>query len=160
MHDMLVKLYDLDFETDIFSKQKEQGIEIRKPIGPERYTVVEWVHKNFTEGWASEVSVATGKHPFDCFIAVKDSKILGFACYDSTALGFFGPTGVLDICRGKGTGRALLMACMQDMRLKGYGYAIIGGVGPEEFYSKTVGAVNIPESTPGIYTNLLKKDKN
>ena len=41
------------------------------------------------------------------------------------------------------------------MRLKGYGYAAIGAVGPAEFYRKAVGAVPIPNSWPGIYHDLL-----
>ena len=38
---------------------------------------------------------------------------------------------------------------------QGYGYAIIGGVGPAEFYAKTVGAIPIEGSEPGIYRGLL-----
>jgi hypothetical protein len=34
-------------------------------------------------------------------------------------------------------------------------YAIIGGVGPAEFYAKAVGAVPIEGSTPGIYAGML-----
>ena len=41
------------------------------------------------------------------------------------------------------------------MRQQGFGYAIIGGVGPAEFYSKAVGAVAIEGSEPGIYRGLL-----
>jgi len=37
------------------------------------------------------------------------------------------------------------------MRDDGYAYAIIGGVGPAEYYSKTVGATVIAGSSPGIY---------
>lgn len=33
--------------------------------------------------------------------------------------------------------------------------AIIGGVGPAEFYAKAVNAALIPDSTPGIYRGLL-----
>jgi hypothetical protein len=47
------------------------------------------------------------------------------------------------------------LACLEDMRQAGYGYAIIGGVGPAEFYAKTVGAVAIEGSEPGIYRGLL-----
>ena len=65
-------------------------------------------------------------HPISCFVAVQNQQIIGFACYDATALGFFGPTGVIEESRGKGVGKALLLACMLDMKLKGYGYAIIG----------------------------------
>jgi hypothetical protein len=38
----------------------------------------------------------------------------------------------------------------------GYVYGIIGRAGPIEFYQKTVGAIVIPDSDPGIYTDLLK----
>jgi hypothetical protein len=41
------------------------------------------------------------------------------------------------------------------MRQAGYGYAIIGGVGPADFYVKTVGATPIEGSEPGIYRGLL-----
>ena len=37
------------------------------------------------------------------------------------------------------------------MRDDGYAYAIIGGVGPAEYYAKTVGATLIEGSSPGIY---------
>jgi hypothetical protein len=38
----------------------------------------------------------------------------------------------------------------------GYVYGVIGGVGPIEFYQDAVGATVIPESEPGIYTDILK----
>jgi hypothetical protein len=41
------------------------------------------------------------------------------------------------------------------MRQQGFGYAIIGGVGPAAYYSKVVGAVAIEGSEPGIYRGLL-----
>ena len=155
MHDMLVKLYNLKNDWSFVAEQKELEIIIRKPIAPEKSVVLKWVRETFSGAWADEVNVAISTLPFSCFIAIKDENIIGFACYDSTTLGFFGPTGVAEICRGKGTGKALLMACMLDMKLKGYGYAVIGGVGPAEFYSKAVDAVKIPESDPGVYDNML-----
>jgi hypothetical protein len=51
------------------------------------------------------------------------------------------------------------LACLQAMRAEGYAYAIIGGVGPAEFYAKTVGAVEIEGSTPGIYRGQLKNPR-
>jgi hypothetical protein len=42
------------------------------------------------------------------------------------------------------------------MKLKGYGYAVIGAVGPAAFYHKLVGAVEIPDSTPGLWKDLLE----
>jgi predicted N-acetyltransferase YhbS len=48
-------------------------------------------------------------------------------------------------------GRALLLACLHAMRERGYAYAVIGGVGPAEYYRRAVGATAIEGSTPGIY---------
>jgi len=47
-----------------------------------------------------------------------------------------------------------VLACPLDMRVKGYGYAIIGGAGSTEFYQRAVGATVIPDSVPGIYAGL------
>ena len=68
-----------------------------------------------------------------------------------------GPTGVLEKERGKGIGRALLLACLWGLREMGYAYAIIGGAGPVEFYQRECVAVVIPDSVPGVYHDPLKK---
>lgn len=68
----------------------------------------------------------------------------------STTPDFFGPTRVLDEEQGGGIGRALLLRSLAAMRAEGYAYAVIGGVGPQEFYKKCVGAMLIPDSVPGI----------
>ena len=100
--------------------------------------------------------MALSNNPCTCFVAVKDTKIIGFACYDATALGFFGPIGVAKSHRNKGTGSALMTACLLDMKLKGYGYAIVGAVKDTDFYKNAVGAMEIPDSAPGIYKTQVK----
>ena len=156
MPDMLVKLYNLADNWDFIAAQAALGVTIRKPIGPENHLVIAWVHDRFSAKWASEVAVALHNHPVSCFIAIKDEAIIGFACYDATTLGFFGPTGVAEARRGRGTGGALLLACLLDMKLKGYGYAIIGAAGPTDFYRKVAGAEVIPDSSPGVYRGILR----
>jgi predicted N-acetyltransferase YhbS len=89
------------------------------------------------------------------FIAIRDGEMLGFACYDAAKLGIFGPTGVAEPERGQGIGRSLLLACLLDMWLKGYAYAVIGWVGPAGFYEKVADAVIIPDSEPGPYRGAL-----
>jgi hypothetical protein len=42
------------------------------------------------------------------------------------------------------------------MSAVGYAYAIVGGAGESRFYAETVGAIEIPGSTPGIYRDRLK----
>jgi GNAT superfamily N-acetyltransferase len=115
----------------------------------------------FNPHWRSECETALARMPVSCFIAtVKDedgaSRMVGFGCYDATAKGFFGPTGVDPEFRGRGLGKALLLACLDAMRAEGYGYAIIGGAGPVDFYAKCVGAIPIEGSAPGIYRGMLR----
>jgi predicted N-acetyltransferase YhbS len=62
---------------------------------------------------------------------------------------------VIPEMQSKGVGRALLLASLWGLREVGYVYGVIGGVGPIEFYQKAVNAMVIPDSDPGIYTNLL-----
>ncbi len=157
MHDMLVRLYDLPGDFPVIEKATDHDLMIRKPIGPERHLVVEWVKTEFNKAWSSETDMALCNRPVSCFIALKGRTLAGFACYDATALGYFGPTGVDKKFRTKGIGTALLFAALQEMKLKGYGYAIIGGVGPAEFYKKTVGATDIAESSPGIWKTWLQE---
>ncbi|WP_245286956.1 GNAT family N-acetyltransferase [Bradyrhizobium sp. Tv2a-2] len=137
------------------SRLAADGISIRRALPPEKHKVLDWVRGHFSEAWASETDVAFARQPVSCFIAIQHKRLLGFACHDATCRNFFGPTGVDPNARGKGIGAALLLACLEAMRQQGFGYAIIGGVGPAEFYAKSVGAVAIEGSQPGIYRGLL-----
>ena len=151
MADMLIKLYELEDHWQFLSKQQALGIDLRKPMGPEKHGIISWVSDHFGAGWASETDVALSNRPATCFVAVKEANIIGFACYDATALGFFGPIGVEKSHRKKGTGTALMTACLLDMKLKGYGYAVVGAVEDADFYKNAAGAIEIPDSSPGIY---------
>jgi GNAT superfamily N-acetyltransferase len=157
--DMLVKLYDLPDSRGSFERLRQRRIHIRRALTAEKHKVAVWVRENFTEGWASETEIAFGRQPISCFIAVQAGKIAGFACHDVTCRNFFGPTGVEPESRKNGVGTALLFACLEDMRQQGYGYAIIGGVGPADYYSKAVGAVPIDGSEPGVYRGLLDSSR-
>jgi len=157
MTDMLVKLYNLPTDWAFLAEQEAKGVTVRKPIAPEKRYIVDWVEQTFSEAWAIEIDITLTNQPISCFIAIKAGELVGFGCYDSIGLGMFGPTGVAEAERGQGIGRALLLACLLDMRLKGYAYAIIGYIGPAAFYEKTVGAVEIPDSTPSIWKGMLKK---
>ncbi len=92
--DMLVKLYDQDLDLGCIETLKKQNIIIRKPIAPEKSAVLKWIKEEFTQSWADEADISFSNNPKSIFIATRDSKVIGFACYDATALNFFGPTGV------------------------------------------------------------------
>ena len=153
--DMLVKLYALPDSQPAYDRLHQAGIILRRALAPEMHKVIAWVRETFSEAWASETEVAFSRQPVSCFIAVREKHIVGFACHDATCPNFFGPTGVDPKAQKNGIGKALLFACLEDMKHEGFGYAIIGGVGPAEFYAKAVGAVAIEGSEPGVYRGLL-----
>jgi GNAT superfamily N-acetyltransferase len=159
MTDMLIKLYEIENDWQFLAKQQALGITLRKPIGPEKHGVINWVSAHFSAGWASETDVALSNRPGTCFVAIEDSDIIGFACYDATALGFFGPIGVEKSHRKNGTGTALMTACLLDMKLKGYGYAIVGAIGDANYYKNAVNALEIPDSTPGFYRSQIRESQ-
>jgi GNAT superfamily N-acetyltransferase len=154
MIDMLVRLYDLPDPAALYAGVAAKGVTLRRARAFEKHTVAAFA-RTFSEKWASEVEVALTRQPVACFIATKDKRILGFACHETTMRGFFGPTGVAEEARGMGLGKALLFKSLEALRETGHAYAIIGGVGPREFYAKACGAIEIPGSDPGIYGDIL-----
>lgn len=155
MIDMLVRLYDLPESSALYADVSSKGVTLRRARAFEKHSVAAFARANFSEKWVSEVEVALTRQPVACFIATRDKQILGFACFDTTQRGFFGPTGVSENARGLGLGKALLLKSLEALREIGYAYAIIGGVGPKEFYAKACGAIEIPASDPGTYSDLL-----
>ena len=150
MADMLVRLYDLPPLQPALQPLEDRGIRVRRLAPYEQSATLAWLRAHFP-GWAAEVEVAFTRRPVTCFGALRGQRVLGFAAYDATCLNFFGPTGVLERERGGGIGRALLLATLHAQHEQGYAYAIIGGVGPAEFYRRLVDAQPIANSTPGIY---------
>ncbi|HAT71848.1 MAG TPA: GNAT family N-acetyltransferase [Elusimicrobia bacterium] len=159
MADLLVKLYGLPPSAPLVEKLRAGGVEIKRAIGPEKQAIADWVEKYFSRAWASECEVALSAQPASCFIAVRAGQIAGFACYDATAKGFFGPIGVDEAARTGGLGKALLIRTLEAMREAGYGYAVVGWAGPVDFFKKTVGAVVIEGSEPGVYADMVKAAK-
>ncbi len=155
MIDMLVRLYDLPDAALLYHEVAQKGVTLRRARAFERHTVSAFTKEHFSSKWVSEVEVALSRQPITCFIATREKQIIGFACYDTTMRGFFGPTGVAENARGLGLGKALLFKALEGIRDLGHAYAIIGGVGPKEFYAKNCGAIEIPGSDPGTYTDLL-----
>ncbi len=158
MPDMLVKLYDLPDPTPMRERVAQAGCVIRPAMTFEQDLVCGWIREHFSEAWASETQVCFARQPVSCLIAVREGQMLGFACYDATVRGFFGPTGVDEAQRGHGIGAALLIESLLGLKALGYGYGIIGAAGPTTFYEKAIGAIAIPDSSPGVYADLLTRD--
>ncbi len=150
--DMIVSLYNLP------TVECRGNIKIKRAFVGDKETILTFVEKYFQKNWVYEVEHALMDEMSKCFIATEDGKLLGFACYDSSAKGFFGPIGVDPSRRGERIGQALLLRTLNAMREYGYGYAIIGWVSEAEmFYRKTVGAEFIKGGNPerSVYSNLI-----
>ena len=156
MPDMLVNLLKLAPLEPVLAELRRAGVVVRRAQPHEMTPVREFVLANFERGWADEISVGYGNKPVSVLIALRDGRVVGFAAYECTRRGFFGPTGVVESERGRGVGRALLLACLWGLREMGYVYGIIGGAGPVDFYERAVGATVIPDSQPGIYADPIK----
>ena len=129
---------------------------IRRAQPFELTAVRDFIQGHFSVAWADETSVGFSNKPVSVFVATIDQRLVGFAAYECTRRGFFGPTGVIEEARGRGIGKALLLSALWGLREMGYVYGIIGGAGPVQFYEEAVGAIVIAGSEPGIYTDLLK----
>lgn len=150
MPDLLVNLLKLAVP------ESAEEFVVRRAQPFELSAVRSFVAENFSANWADEISVGFARQPVSVFVATIERELIGFAAYECTRRGFFGPMGVVNAAQDKGVGKALLLAAMWALREMGYVYAIVGAAGPVRFYQKTVGAIVIPDSEPGIYTDLLK----
>lgn len=153
MSDMLVNLLNLPS----LDRLKDDGVNIRRAQPFEISQVRRFIQENFSAPWADEISVGFANKPVSVVIATRDGRVIGFAGYECTRRAFFGPTGVARNERGSGIGTALLIAALWGLRELGYVYGIIGAAGPTDFYERAVNATVIPDSTPGIYRDLLKE---
>ncbi|MGQ0761177.1 MAG: GNAT family N-acetyltransferase [Acidobacteriota bacterium] len=156
MPDMLVNLLTLPSLQPLIDEMKAAGVNIRRAQPFEITPVRKFIEQKFSVAWADEVSVGFANKPVTVYLATRDGGLIGFAGYECTHKAFFGPTGVAESERGRGVGKALLIAALWGLRELGYVYGIIGHAGPIDFYQDTVGAVVIPDSDPGIYEDLLR----
>ena len=156
MPDMLVRLYDLPDAHPSLERASAGDFSVRRAEPWDRERMRSFATRCFGELWAIEADRAFNHSPITAYIATDGHEIGGFAVYECTRRGFFGPTGVREDLRGKGLGAALLFRCLNSMLEMGYAYAVIGGVGPVEFYEKVCRASVIPGSDVGIYRPLFE----
>jgi GNAT superfamily N-acetyltransferase len=149
--DLLVPLYDLPAAPEL------NGLWVGRPLSHQAPSVLSFIRDNFSNGWKAEAGAAFGSVPPTIIVAANraSGELAGFCCWDCTAKGFLGPIGVHDGFRGKGVGKAVVIAVLHSMREAGYGYAVIGAAGPVEFFRRICDARIIEGSTPGIYGNPI-----
>ncbi len=143
LRDMLVRLHRLPPVEPALRRAQSAGVSLRRaePADAGRYR--QMVDREFEASWRGGMDAALLRREPSAFTALADGELIGFALWDIGYRGYFGPTGVAESWRGRGIGAALLLRALDEMRAHGYAYAIIGKVGPAEFYEKVCGAVLI-----------------
>ena len=158
MADLIVNLYEKDYLNDTNVKLKNSDIKIKRILSPNADSLINFVQTHFSTGWTSEVKAGIFKPNPTCFVATHEGQIIGFACYDATAKGYFGPTGVNPEYRGNNVGQVLLLTTLAAMKDAGYGYAVIGGVSEkvQGFYARYVNFQKF-EVKPDLYNRLINR---
>jgi len=151
MADLLVRLLDLPQKPKL-----AEGLIIRRPLSAEAGIIADWVTAHFNRGWADEIAPAYSRQPISLPIAQRGQTLLGFAAYNVTAPGFFGPTGVVDHARSQGIGAALVWAAMDGLRALGHVYAFIGDSADDAFYARNCGAITLPGLGTSLYAHMLQ----
>ena len=108
--DMIVSLYNLP-EIKV-----NENIKIKRAFVGDKDIILDFVGKYFRKNWVYEVEHSLMEEVSKCFVATEDGKIIGFACYDSSAKGFFGPIGVEPTRRGENIGQALLVRTLSAIK--------------------------------------------
>jgi mycothiol synthase len=116
------------------------GITARRANNADIPSTAAFALQTFGRGWQLEVEETRRFPPLPLNIALYQDQIVGFAAYDVTGYGRFGPTGTRPDMRQRGIGGALLKMCMQQMYDRGDITADISWAGPVAFYTKEVGA--------------------
>ncbi len=158
MPDMLVKLYELPNIEQKLKQLHANDIQIKRALTLDTQKILQFVDQHFSDlcaGWVDECELSLKRHPVACFIAVHNKQVVGFACYDTSAKGYFGPLGVAETHRKQGIAKVLIVHALEAMYNEGYAYGIIPWVSSEGYYQKAVGAITIPDSEPGVYKRLI-----
>jgi len=138
---MDVELARRDWAAEIAALRLPDGWEVRRATSADRERALAWVAANWSESWRFEAELAFDAPAPTLALAVRGDAVGGFACWDVSGLwGTFGPTGTAEELRGRGLGRALLLAALAAMRAEGYARAEIGWTGPIAFYARAAGA--------------------
>lgn len=146
--DYVVKLYELPPPV------MNEAADIRRALPTEKHLVLDFVQRNFGQIWASETDAAFSNKPVTCFIAVKDSNIVGFCAYEATCKAFVGPRGVHPDFRLKGIGTSLRHCGLHGLKELGYAYGILAAAKES---TTAFNAIPIPGSSPGFYKGMLRQ---
>ncbi|EOI7612131.1 GNAT family N-acetyltransferase [Enterococcus faecium] len=154
--DTIINLYADRTEKNLNKKMNNQ-ITLLRPLPLQKNVVVDFIKANFCEQWAVESEVAFCNVVPTIFVAILDSKMVEFCCYNATSMGFLSPIGVVKKFRGMNIGFSLVNTTLDSMKVAGYAHTIVGSCSNAlQFYTKNFGAQVIESSkNNSIYDKVI-----
>lgn len=135
--DMAVDLGRVNLDTSASeARLASTGVKIKRASKADIAATAAFALQTFSRGWQLEVEEAGLFPEPPLFIAQRDNQVVGFAAYDVTGYGRFGPTGTRPDLRKQGIGGVLLKLCLAQMLERGDELAEIAWAGPVSFYIK------------------------
>lgn len=121
---------------------QQGGIVVRRIGALDRTALSDYLHATWGKGWHAEGMAVfnLGREQIPGFIATVGETPIGFAVYDVTRPGWFGPIGTTEVYRHTGVGGALLLCCLRDWQEQGRASGEIAAIGPLYFYVTTCSA--------------------
>lgn len=119
---------------------ERSGVTVRPLRREDREALEAWLRRTWGPHWAFEGMLAMDRPEPAGFVATRDEDVVGFAVFDSTRPGWFGPMGVEPSLQGGGVGLELCVRAMEEMARRGYAQAQIAWAGPRCFYARKLGA--------------------
>lgn len=140
---------DMTVNLRYYEKPKvllEDGVYITRAEAKDQEELENFISEGFGDPWVKTIRIGFEQTKPPIYIARFRGELIGFACYDSVRCqkGVYGPMGTSPFMRTRRVGYALLYTCLEEMKQKGYEYAIIGEAGPIEYYERACGAKVIP----------------
>ena len=117
------------------------GVVVRELSHRDEASLRAWLERTWGPNWTFEGLLALRRRVPTGVVAERGGRIVGFAVFDSTRPGWFGPMGVEPGLQGGGLGIELCVRAFEAMARKGYARAEIAWAGPRCFYARKLGAV-------------------
>ncbi|MCL5947236.1 MAG: GNAT family N-acetyltransferase [Chloroflexi bacterium] len=137
--DLRMQRFDLE---NRLAHLQQGGVVVRRIGEPDQTALSAYLRATWGKGWHAEGMAVfnLGRKRIPGFIAAVGETIVGFAVYDVTRPGWFGPIGTTEAYRHTGVGGALLLCCLHDWQEQGRASGEIAAIGPLYFYVTTCGA--------------------
>jgi len=119
---------------------RSTGIEIRRANSADDGPLQQSLASTWQPSWVTEITAALRSSQAGLYVAVHDSRYVGFCAYGINRVHEVGPVGISPDLRKLGIGGVLLKRCLTDQRDRGLTAAELVWAGPLSYFSRTLHA--------------------